>query len=81
MGKSKENAPLNAYARYSSIAIQMFAIIAVGTYLGVKLDEWYPNEHSAFTIILALGSVILSIVFVIRRIISNSKKEENESKF
>ncbi|MFT5750906.1 MAG: F0F1-type ATP synthase assembly protein I [Flavobacteriales bacterium] len=80
MGKSKGNDPLNAYARYSSIAIQMFAIIAVGTYLGVKLDEWYPNKHRAFTIIFALCAVILSVVFVIRRIITNSKKEENESK-
>ncbi|MTE27232.1 AtpZ/AtpI family protein [Winogradskyella ouciana] len=65
---------LNTYARFSSIALQMFAIIGVGTYAGVKLDEYYPNEHNLYTIILSLLSVVLSIVFVIRRIIAASKE-------
>ena len=64
---------LNSYARFSGIAIQMFAIIGLGTYAGVKLDEYYPNKHNYYTIALALLSVILSIVFVIRRIIAASK--------
>ncbi|WP_439152097.1 AtpZ/AtpI family protein [Winogradskyella sp.] len=64
---------LNSYARFSSIAIQMFAIIGIGTYLGVKLDEYYPNKHNLYTLVLSLLSVILSIVFVIRRIIAASK--------
>lgn len=64
---------LNSYARFSGIAIQMFAIIAVGTFVGVKLDENYPNEHNLYTLILTLGSVIMSIVYVIRRIIAGSK--------
>jgi hypothetical protein len=65
---------LNTYAHFSGIAIQMFAIIGIGSYIGVKLDENYPNSHNIFTIVLSLGSVILSIVFVIRRIIAASKK-------
>ena len=64
---------LNTYARFSSIAIQMFAIIGVGTYSGVKLDEAHPNKHNLYTVVLSLLSVILSIVFVIRRIIAASK--------
>ncbi len=79
MVKNKGNAALNSYAKYSSIAIQMFAIIGIGTYVGVKLDEKFPNKHQGFTITLSLLSVLLAIFFVIRRIISNSKKEENES--
>ncbi len=51
----------------------MFAIIAVGTFIGVKLDENYPNEHNLYTLILSLGSVIMSIIYVIRRIIAGSK--------
>lgn len=66
--------PLNSYARFSGIAIQMFAIIGIGTYIGVKLDEHYPNEHDLFSVSLSLASVILSIVFVIRQIISTSKE-------
>lgn len=64
---------LNTYARFSSIAIQMFAIIGIGTYAGVKLDEVYPNKHNLYTMILSLISVVLSIIFVIRRIIAASK--------
>ena len=64
---------LNSYARFSGIVIQMFAIIGIGTYSGVKLDENYPNKHNLYTLILSLLSVILSIVFVIRRIIAASK--------
>lgn len=64
---------LNSYARFSGIAIQMFAIIAVGTFIGVKLDKAYPNEHNLYTLMLSLLSVILSVVYVIRRIIAGSK--------
>ncbi|MFD2822478.1 AtpZ/AtpI family protein [Lacinutrix iliipiscaria] len=65
---------LNNYAKYSSIAIQMFAIIGIGTYAGVKLDEKFPNKHNLYTVVLSLTSVILAVVFVIRRIIANSKE-------
>ena len=66
----------NNYARFSGIAIQMFAIIALGTYAGVKLDEKYPNEHDIYTVSLSLSSVILAIVFVIRRILSATKDDK-----
>ena len=66
---------LNTYARYSSIAIQMFAIIGLGTFVGVKLDDRYPNKHNLYTVILSLLSVVLSIIFVIRRIIAASKDD------
>jgi F0F1-type ATP synthase assembly protein I len=69
----KKKEQLNSYARFSGIAIQMFAIIGVGTFIGVKLDENYPNKHNLYTLILSLVSVILSIVYVIKRIIAGSK--------
>lgn len=52
----------------------MFAIIGIGTYAGVKLDEKFPNKHNLYTVVLSLTSVILAVVFVIRRIIANSKE-------
>lgn len=67
---------LNNYARFSGIAIQMFAIIGIGTYVGVKLDEKFPNKHNLYTVVLSLLSVIMSVVFVIRRIIAASKDNE-----
>ena len=64
---------LNSYAKYSGIAIQMFAIIGIGSFVGVKLDEHFNNNGNLWTIIFSLTSTILAIVFVIRRIIANSK--------
>tara|TARA_R110002051_G_scaffold199848_1_gene266728 strand:- start:118388 stop:118549 length:162 start_codon:yes stop_codon:yes gene_type:complete len=51
----------------------MFAIIGIGTFLGVKLDAYYSNNNNLCTIILSLISVIISIVYVIKRIIADSK--------
>ncbi len=78
--KNKDNQnpkrQLSVYACYSSIAIQMFAIIGIGTFVGVKLDEKFPNQKNYFTIVLSLTSVFFAIIFVIKRIIAASKKEE-----
>ncbi|RNC88201.1 MAG: AtpZ/AtpI family protein [Winogradskyella sp.] len=71
--QKKQKEQLNTYAKFSGIAIQMIAIILVGTFVGVKLDEKFPNENSLYTLGFTLGSVIISIVYVIRRIIANSK--------
>ena len=73
--KKKVN-QLNSYAKYSSIGIQMFAIIGIGSYAGVKLDEHFSNGGKLWTIILSLSSVILAVVFVIRSIIANSKEDQ-----
>jgi F0F1-type ATP synthase assembly protein I len=53
----------------------MIAIIGVGTFIGVKLDEKFPNNHNLYTLILTLGCVIISIVYVIRRIIAAAKDD------
>jgi len=66
--------PLKQLALLSGIGIQMVAIIAVGTFIGVKLDEAYPNQNNLFTLTLTLTSVVISIYYVIRRVISASKK-------
>ena len=65
---------LNSYARLSGLVIQMIAIIGVGTFAGIKLDEAYPNEKNLCTLGLTLAGVILSIVYAIRRIIASSKE-------
>ncbi|MFP2997947.1 AtpZ/AtpI family protein [Spongiivirga sp. MCCC 1A20706] len=62
-----------SYAVYSGIAFQMIVIIGGGTYLGVKLDEKFPNKHSIYTVICSLFAVLISIYFVVRRIIKMSK--------
>jgi uncharacterized membrane protein YqgA involved in biofilm formation len=53
----------------------MLAIIIAGTFIGVKLDEKFPNEHDLYTLAFSLSSVIIAIIYVIRRIIAASKKD------
>ncbi len=57
---------LNDYAKYSSIAFQMVAIILIGVYAGVKLDEWITNGTPVFTLVFSLLSVSLAIYYVIK---------------
>ncbi|WP_299223646.1 AtpZ/AtpI family protein [uncultured Psychroserpens sp.] len=59
----------------SGIAIQMFAIIAVGTFIGFKLDEKHPNTYNLYTLGCSLSAVIISIIYIIRRIIAISKED------
>lgn len=73
---NKNNKPFNSYARFSGIAIQMIVIIAIGTFGGIKLDAYFQNKNDVFTIILSLVSVLLSIVYVVRNIISSSKDKD-----
>ncbi|WP_284042142.1 AtpZ/AtpI family protein [Flagellimonas myxillae] len=70
----KKKRPLSNYAKFSGIAIQMVAIIIGGTYLGVFLDEKYPNKHSIYTVICSLFAVIISIYFVVKQIIKMSNR-------
>ena len=76
MSAKKENQPskpLNAYAKYSSLGIQMAVIIGGGCYGGYKLDEYYKNTNSVFTIILSLLSIGLAMYVVLKDIIKSSK--------
>ncbi len=65
--------PLNSYAKYSGIAIQMAVIIGLGCYAGVKLDEAYPNKYSGFTLACSLASVAVAMYIAIRSARSESK--------
>jgi F0F1-type ATP synthase assembly protein I len=61
---SKKN--LNSYAKYSSLAIQMVAIILIGVFGGVKLDEFLNLSFPVFTLIFSLLSVCFSIYYAIK---------------
>ncbi len=66
MPKEKENHKLKAYAKYSNMGFQMLAIIGLGTYGGVKLDELISWKFPIFTIVLALLSVSIAIYVSIK---------------
>ena len=46
----------------------MLAVIVIGVFIGLKLDETYPNQYSIFTLIFALISISLSIYYTISQV-------------
>ncbi len=64
--QKKQPKPLNAYAKYSGLAVQMAVVIGGGSYGGVKLDEYYQNQTPIFTIILSLVSIAIAMYLVLK---------------
>lgn len=62
--KDQKKNYLNNYAKYSSIAFQMLAIIILGVFGGIKLDEWLKMKFPVFTVVLSLLSVVVAIYSV-----------------
>lgn len=78
MQDSKGNKPqkqLNAYAKYSGLAVQMAVIIGGGCYGGYKLDEHFHNTTPVYTIILSLVSIALSMYLVLKDFIKPNKPQ------
>ena len=74
--KAKSNpSRLNDYARYSGLAFQMIAIILLGVFGGVKLDERVKWEFPVFTLVLTLFAVFLSMYFAIKDLIRPGNKK------
>lgn len=63
-GDKKKNR--SELAKYSDIAIKMGAIIFVGVWGGMKLEEYLGFEKPYLTVFTSLASVFLAIYIVIR---------------
>jgi len=61
---TKKNAPLNNWARFSTIALQMGLTIYLGNLLGEWLDEKFDKTFLESTITLL--AIFLSMYIVIR---------------
>lgn len=64
--KKQEDKSLNDYVKYSGMAFQMVAIIAIATWGGIKLDKISGFEKPVFTIILSLLGVFGAIYSVLK---------------
>ena len=51
---SDKRKKLNAYLKYSGMALQFFALIAIGAWLGQKLDAWLQTPKPFITVFLIL---------------------------
>ena len=64
--KKQGNKGLNDFGKYSGIAFQMVAVIALTTWGGIKLDKLAGFEKPVFTIILSLLGVFAAIYTAIK---------------
>lgn len=83
--KDQEQKPkeqLNTYARFTGIGFQMLVTIGLGAYVGVKLDEHYPNQYSAYTIICSLFFIAIALYSVIKQVtnFTNKKDKQNDKR-
>lgn len=63
--------PLKNFAKYGGMGIQMAAIMLLGIFGGIKLDELLGWKFPIFTIVLALVSVFAALYFVLKDLIKN----------
>lgn len=66
-------ASYNKFIKYSATAFEMGAIIAIGTYGGMWLDNYFSFEKPILTIILSLFSVFASLYLVIKQVKNDNK--------
>lgn len=69
----EKNNKINAYAKYSGLAVQMGVIICVGVFGGQYLDSFFELETPWLTIFLSLLSVFVSLYIVIKEVIKLNK--------
>ena len=62
----------NAALKYTGIGFQMLAVIGLGVFGGIKLDE-YLHTAPIFTIVLSLLSIAIGIYIAIKDFIKPKK--------
>ena len=65
--KRKKKKQLNAYIKYSSLTIQMAALISIGAYFGDYLDKENSSETPNYTITFSLISFFLALYYVFKK--------------
>ncbi|HEX2921078.1 MAG TPA: AtpZ/AtpI family protein [Bacteroidales bacterium] len=71
--KNLSGKKLSDFAKYSGMAFQMFAIIFITTWGGMKLDKLTGTKKPVFTIILSLLGVFAAIYNVLKDFIKRDK--------
>ena len=76
---SQKESPIHQYAVYSNLAFEMGAVIALGVFGGVKLDNLL-NISPLFTILCSLASIAIAMFLVIRSLTKPQNKAKHEQK-
>ena len=67
--KKKNKKKFDVFVRYSNLGFEMMTIIAIGTFLGFKIDQWMNNDFKVFTLVFIILSVIGSIFYATRNLL------------
>ena len=65
----------NAYLKYSGMAFQMGAIIAVFSFIGQKVDAHYESTTSYWTAGFALVGVCFALYFLLKDVLGQDKQD------
>lgn len=76
---SQKESPIHQYAVYSNLAFEMGAVIALGVFGGVKLDNLL-NISPLFTILCSLASIAIAMYLIIRSLTKPKNKAKHEQK-
>lgn len=68
--KDKVKKPVDHFIKYSTLAIEMGAIIGVMTFAGVQLDQYFETDP-LFTVILSLAGTFGAIFRIIKQLIKS----------
>lgn len=69
--QSKRQKQFSAYAKYSSLAIQMGVAIGGFTWLGTYLDDSQSNDKPIWTIVFSLLGIAVALYLPLKGLISN----------
>ena len=73
---SKKSKQLNKYVKFSGMAFQMGAIIGIGSWGWMELDEKFQIDSKLFTITLSLASIFIAMYLVIKDVINMQNNNE-----
>jgi len=60
------NKQLKDYARYSNLAFKLIAVVLIGFFGGLKLDQLLHLNFPIFTLVLAVSGLFLSLYLLIK---------------
>ncbi len=69
--KQPDNNHSNSILRYSSMGLQMAAIMIFGAWGGIQIDKHFGIKNNTFTAILTILAVIIAVYLTIRDLIKN----------
>lgn len=67
----KKHHKVKSYVRYSGMAYQLFGLLALSIFLGLKADAYFSNEKKLITAVLSL---VVLVAYFYRLTVELNKK-------